>query len=154
MCLFSRLWFILHRFVGILMQHSFFLQHVFNFSIFLQTTSSIEMITDISRYQRESEGSYHLRYKRVDKLNSPPPIAAYMRHWIGSALFQIMACPLFGAKPLSKPVLFYCRLFPQEQTSMKFELKYKNFFIHENAFEKRHQRNGEYFVQRGDELTL
>ena len=28
-----------------------------------------------------------------------------MRQWIGSALAQIMACCLFGAKPLSEPVL-------------------------------------------------
>ena len=33
-------------------------------------------------------------------LNSSPPSAAYMRQWMGSALVQIMACRLFGAKPL------------------------------------------------------
>ena len=33
--------------------------------------------------------------------------ATYMRQWIGSALVQIMACRLFGAKPLSKPMLGY-----------------------------------------------
>ena len=37
-------------------------------------------------------------------INSCLPSAAYMRHWIGSALVQIMACRLFGAKPLSKPI--------------------------------------------------
>ena len=31
-----------------------------------------------------------------------PPSAAYMRGWIGWAMVQIMACRLFGAKPLSK----------------------------------------------------
>ena len=31
-----------------------------------------------------------------------PPSAVYMRQWIGSALVQIMACRLFGTKPLSK----------------------------------------------------
>ena len=35
-------------------------------------------------------------------LNSSLPSVAYMRQWIGSALFQIMACRLFSAKPLSK----------------------------------------------------
>ena len=34
--------------------------------------------------------------------------AAYMRQWIGSTLLQIMACLLFGAKPLSKPMAGYC----------------------------------------------
>ena len=41
-----------------------------------------------------------------------PPSAAYMRQWIGSALVQIMACRLFGAKPLSKPRLDYIQLDP------------------------------------------
>ena len=36
--------------------------------------------------------------------NSSPPIAAYMHQCIRSALIQIMACCLFGAKPLSKPM--------------------------------------------------
>ena len=40
-------------------------------------------------------------------INSSPPSAAYMRQWIGSALVQIMAWRLFGAKPLSKPMLGY-----------------------------------------------
>ena len=36
------------------------------------------------------------------------PSAAYMRRWIGSALAQIIVCRVFGAKPLSKPMLGYC----------------------------------------------
>ena len=44
------------------------------------------------------------------QLNASPPSAAYMRQWIGSALVQIMACRLFGAKPLSKPMLHCCQL--------------------------------------------
>ena len=46
------------------------------------------------------------------QLNSSPPSAAYMRQWIGSALIQIMAWRIFGAKPLSKPMLGYCQLGP------------------------------------------
>ena len=46
------------------------------------------------------------------QFNSSPPSAAYMRQWIGSTLVQIMACRLFGAKSLSKPVLGYCQLDP------------------------------------------
>ena len=45
-------------------------------------------------------------------VNSSSPIAAYMRQWLGSALVQIMACRLFGAKPLSEPMLGYCQLEP------------------------------------------
>ena len=45
-------------------------------------------------------------------LNSSPPSAGYMRQWIGSALVQLMACHLFGTKPLSKLMLGYCQLDP------------------------------------------
>ena len=60
-------------------------------------------------------------------LNSSPPSAGYMRRWTGSVLVQIMDCRLVGAKPLSEPMLEYCQLGPCEQTSVKFELKYKFF---------------------------
>ena len=40
--------------------------------------------------------------------NSAPPSAAYMCRWTGSALVQIIACRLVGAKPLSEPKLEYC----------------------------------------------
>ena len=46
-----------------------------------------------------------------------------------------MACRLFGAKPLSKPMLGYCQLDPLEQTSVKILIKIQSFFIQENAFE-------------------
>ena len=36
------------------------------------------------------------------------PSATYMQQWIGSALVQIMACRLFGAKPLSQQMKRYC----------------------------------------------
>ena len=38
-----------------------------------------------------------------------------------------MACRLFGAKQLSKPMQDYCRLDRQEQTSMKFESELYHF---------------------------
>ena len=42
-----------------------------------------------------------------DCLDSSPLSAAYMRQWFWSAYVQIMACHIFGAKPLSKPMLAY-----------------------------------------------
>ena len=48
-------------------------------------------------------------------------------------MVQIMACRLFGAKPLPEPMLTYCQLDHWERLPMEFESKYK-FFIHENAF--------------------
>ena len=38
-------------------------------------------------------------------LNSSPPGAAYTRQWIRSAVFQIMACRLFSAKPFQTNVV-------------------------------------------------
>ena len=52
-------------------------------------------------------------------LNSSLSSAAYISQWIGSTLVQIMACRIFGAKPLSKPMLGYHQLDPWEQTSVK-----------------------------------
>ena len=48
---------------------------------------------------------HHIIYVELTthpSLNSSPPNATYMRQWIGSALVQIMACRLDGAKPLSE----------------------------------------------------
>ena len=45
-----------------------------------------------------------------------------------------MGCRLFGAKPLPEPMLTYYQLDSSEQTSLKFEAKYKKI-AHENALE-------------------
>ena len=66
-------------------------------------------------------------------LNSSPPGAAYMRQWTWSALIQIMASRLDGAKPLSEPMLTYCQLDPKEYISMEFYLKTK-YHYSRNAF--------------------
>ena len=59
-----------------------------------------------------------------------------------------MACRLFGAKPLSEPLLEYCLLDPWEQTSVKFESKYK--FTHFLKFIWKSRRwNVGHFVQGG-----
>ena len=48
-------------------------------------------------------------------INSSPTSAAYMRRWTGSALVQKMACRIFGAEPLSEPMLGFCQLDTKEQ---------------------------------------
>ena len=78
--------------------------------------------------------------------NSSLPSAAHMRQWIWSALVQILACRLFGAKPLSKPMLVYCQLDPREQSSVKFKSKYKNFHSRKCIWKCR-LRDGGHFVQ-------
>ena len=60
-------------------------------------------------------------------VNSSPPSAAYMCQWTGSALVQVMACRLFGAKLLPEPKLVYCQLDSREQISVKFESEFYYF---------------------------
>ena len=67
-------------------------------------------------------------------INSSPPSAAYTRQWIGSALVQIMACRLFGAKPLSEPMLGNCQLDPWEQNLWKSNWN-SCIFMQENTLE-------------------
>ena len=50
-----------------------------------------------------------------------------MRQWTGSSLVQVMACCLFGAKPLPVLMLAYCQLDSWEHISVKFESEYYNF---------------------------
>ena len=60
-------------------------------------------------------------------INSSPPSATYMYQWTGSALLQVMACHLFGAKSLPAPMMAYCQLDSWEQISVKFELEFYHF---------------------------
>ena len=62
----------------------------------------------------------HIYVTQPQWVNTSKPSASYMRQWIRWALVQIMACHLFGAKPLSKPLLDYSQLDSWEQTLVKF----------------------------------
>ena len=71
------------------------------------------------------DGVYFIIWKVCCRLqygafNSSPPSATYMCQWTGSALVQIMACRLFGAKPLSEPMYGCCQLDPKEYISVTF----------------------------------
>ena len=74
-------------------------------------------------------------------------------------LLQVMACRLFGAKPLSEPMLPYCQLDPMEHISVKYCLRFKRFHSRK-CTSKWHLRNGGYFSQpqcdnsRGSEENL
>ena len=74
-----------------------------------------------------------------------------MHRWTGSALFQIMACRLDGAKPLSEPMLTYCQWDPKEHISRKFYLKFKCFHSRKCIWICR-LRNGSH-LSRGRWLT-
>ena len=54
-------------------------------------------------------------YDHVCFLDSSPPSPTYMRQWTVSALVQVMACRLIGAKPLPEQVLTYYQLDTQKQ---------------------------------------
>ena len=73
-----------------------------------------------------------------------------MRQWIGSALVQIIACRLVGAKPLSQPVLGYCQLDPLGTNFNEILIKIQNFFIHKNqAWEWVAMKKNENILQGG-----
>ena len=56
-------------------------------------------------------------------VNSLGPGDAYMRHWTGSSLVQVMACRLFGAKQLPEPMLANFQVYTLKQTSLKLQWK-------------------------------
>ena len=58
---------------------------------------------------------------------SSPPSAAYMCQLTGSALVQVMAWCLFGAKPLPELMLAYFQLDTWEQVSVKFQSEFYHF---------------------------
>ena len=67
---------------------------------------------------------WKLLYKKfclsIGSLNSLRPSDAYMRQWNESSLVQVMACCLFGTKPLSEPMLAYSLLDAWEHISVIF----------------------------------
>ena len=63
------------------------------------------------------------RAKMVDEINSSLPSAVYIRCWTGSSLVWVVACHLFCAKPLSKPMMVSHQLHPKEQNSMKKNIR-------------------------------
>ena len=84
--------------------------------------------------------------RAISWVNSSSPSAAYMRQWSGSALVQVMACCLFGTKPLPEPMLVYCHLDSWEHTSVKFESELYHFHS-KNAVEIVVCQNDSHFVQ-------
>ena len=50
-----------------------------------------------------------------------------MRQLTGSALIKVIACRLFGAKPLPEPMLTYSQLDSLEQILVKFESEFCHF---------------------------
>ena len=84
----------------------------------------------ISKWGRDDSTPFWGKYDRIEGgpiiqhgqffLNWLRPRDTYMRHQTRPSLVQIMACSLFGAKPISEPMLDYCKLDFCEHISMKF----------------------------------
>ena len=60
---------------------------------------------------------------------------------------MVMACRMFGAKPLPEPMLAYCQLDCWEKTFQWNSNRNAVIFIQENAFELVVWQNGGHFVQ-------
>ena len=95
----------------------------------------------LSEYWPRSMSPYVVT--RPQWVNSLRPGDANMRHYNKPTLLQIMACRLFGARPLSEPVLQYCQLDLKEHISVTFFLNSK-FFIQGIVLEN--VCNGGHFV--------
>ena len=63
----------------------------------------------------------------INAVDSLRPSDAYIHQYNIPTLVQIMACRLFGAKPLSEQMLHYGQLDPKEHISVKFPLKFQSF---------------------------
>ena len=85
----------------------------------LTTYDNKDILQLVNLIKRKNIPSLH-HFSTDPSFTSSTTSVAYMRRWTGVALVQIMACRLFGVKPLSEPVLGNCQLDPKEQTSVKF----------------------------------
>ena len=65
---------------------------------------------------------YLAKYRGTSRLESLRPTDVCACQQTIESLVKIMACCLFGAKPLPKPILTYCQLDPNE-----IYLKFKSF---------------------------
>ena len=102
--------------------------HYLNQSWLVNWTFRNEIWTMIQTFMNKKNchrnGKHFVQASHVNSLRQS---YAYMRHQPSLSLVQIMACHLFGTKPLSEPMLFCCQLNPWEQTSAQLYLKFKHF---------------------------
>ena len=79
-----------------------------------------------------TQGTWYIlfiyRVLYIKYLTHLPHSAAHMRQWTRTTLVQIMACRLFGAKPLSKPVIVNWTLENKLQWNLNQNTK---LFIHD-----------------------
>ena len=83
---------------------------------------------------------------RVQWVNSSPLSATYTHQRTGSMLIQVMACRLFGTKPLPEPSRFIVNWIPGNKFQWNSNWN-SIMFIQENASEIVVCQNGGHFVQ-------
>ena len=93
----------------------------------------------------------HGRERHTKSVISSPPSAAYMRQWSGSALVQIIACRLFGAKPSLNQWVIIVHWAVRNKHQWNFNQN-TNLFINDNAFELCRLPKWRLFCLGGDEL--
>ena len=75
-----------------------------------------------------------IAYPCLNWINSSSPSTAHMRQWIGSTLVKIIDYHLFGAKPLSKPMVAIVNWTLRNKFQRSF-IQITTVFIQENASE-------------------
>ena len=123
--------------------------NIYSFKIEIPLTEKLKSgasVTSTPNPQKSNNFEIRINIKCTPTYNS----AAYMCQWIGSEIDKIMACCLFGTKPLSKAMLGYCQVGLLEQTSVKFysQIQSKSkIFYSPKCFWKHRLRSGGHFVQ-------
>ena len=84
-------------------------------------------------------------------VNSSPPSAAFMCQWIWLALIQIMACCLFGTKPLVKTNAGLLSIGPLQTNFSEVLIKLQNFSL-TKVLLKMSSAKWQPFCPWGDEL--
>ena len=77
-----------------------------------QIQENRRMISIISQYFHDAHRTPDKRYlintvACINVFNSFSPGKSYIHQWTASSLVQVMACRLFGAKPLPEPLMNY-----------------------------------------------
>ena len=96
--------------------------------------------------------THYLIYRDLVSFISSPLSAAYMRRGTGSAMAQIMACRLDGAKPLSKPIADMLSFGTQETQFNEISFE-SHLFSFKKMRLKMSSAKWRPFCPGGDELT-
>ena len=98
-------------------------QWTLNGNIYSLLERGLSYVTTLLRHDSFWTNESAKKKSFLEDINPSRLSDAYMRQYPMPSLVPIMACRLFGAKPLSEPMLDYCQPDHKEQIWMKFYLK-------------------------------